>query len=110
MKEDQPSTIGHQLFNHFLKLCAENIHLTVRCARLAGYSIGPNKVATERDVKPVAFLTFDDKVTPRQIWRVGLISSSLSNNVDKEVPSPGLSYLCEGARDRLLLFLGPGWA
>jgi hypothetical protein len=66
-----------------------------------------NKIAAKRNVKPVALLTFDDKVTTRKILGVWFIFSSLRDHIDKQVPSPSLSYLRESTRDRLLLFCGP---
>jgi hypothetical protein len=59
------------LLNHFFKLRAENVYS----------SIGV-KITAECYVEPVALLTFDDKVTPRKIWGIWFIFSSLSDNVD----------------------------
>jgi hypothetical protein len=57
IKADQPSTIRNRLFSHFLNLTPEHIHLASCSAGRAWNSIGLNKVATERDVEPVALLT-----------------------------------------------------
>src|SRR5438094_512553 len=83
-------------FNHFLKLRPEHIDCSLRLGTATATgeirrSIRANKVATERDVKPVALLAFDDKVTPSKIQRAGFVFSSLSNHVDKQVPRACLS-------------------
>jgi hypothetical protein len=62
----QLSTINCQpsptrLFGYFFKLRAEHVHVTAQSVIARG-SIRMNKIATERDVKPVSLLTFDHKV------------------------------------------------
>jgi hypothetical protein len=47
------------LLNHFLQLRAQHVHLTPRLTRQTGGTICVNKIATQRDVKPVALLAFD---------------------------------------------------
>jgi hypothetical protein len=47
------------LLNHFLQLRAQHVHLTSCVARQTGGTIGVNKIATERNVEPVALFAFD---------------------------------------------------
>ena len=102
IKADQPSTIRNRLFSHFLKLTPEHIYLASCSAGQAWSSIGLNKVATERDVEPVALLTFGNEIS--QVLSIRSIVPGLRDHIDEQVPSPGLSHLCQSARDRLLLF------
>src|SRR4029077_3980038 len=93
---DQLSTISRpELLNYFLSLRAEDIHTPIGI-----------RISTKRNVKPVALLTFDDKVTTRKILGVWFIFSSLRDHIDKQVPSPSLSHRRECAGDGFLLFVG----
>jgi hypothetical protein len=90
---DQLSTIVYQLsalrsLNHFFKPRAEHIHASIVV-----------KIATKRDVEPVALLAFDIEFGGlSNVGRVRRISASLGDDIYKEVPSPGLSHLYQRAR------------
>ena len=56
------------LVNRFLKLRIERINLTSHSVDARVPSAWG--IAAERDVKPIAFLAFDDKVTSRKILGV----------------------------------------
>ena len=50
--------------NHFFKLRAKHIHLASGVTRLARrYSVRSDKIATERDVKPIAFFAFGNEIS-----------------------------------------------
>jgi hypothetical protein len=75
---NQLSTIHNRLstlrlLNHFLKLCAEHVNASIGI-----------KIATERDVKPIPFLAFDNKfVGLSDAGRARRILSGLRDHVDK---------------------------
>jgi len=63
------------------------------CRQAGRGTIGVNKIATQRDVKPVALLTFDDEfVRLSNVGRVRRVSPGLRDHVDEQVPRPRLSY------------------
>src|SRR2546430_4413048 len=92
-KADQLSPINSQpfqLLNHFFKLRAENIH--------SGRVRSCNKIATQRDVKPIPFFALYSEIS--QTLRVWRIPPGLRDHIYHQVPSPRLGYLRESARNR----------
>src|ERR1700730_16664419 len=97
-KVDQLSTLSLlPLLNHFFKLSPEHTDLTSRAGTARG-AIEVNKVATKRDVQPVAFFAFDDKfVGLSDVSGIRGISPCLHDYIDHQVPSSRLTCFSQCA-------------
>src|SRR5439155_14115168 len=87
----------NRLLNYFFQLAAEHVH-----GATGTYA---DRVATECDMQPVAFLAFDNKLGQVGFSRRAL--TGLRDDIDEEVPSPRLSHLSQHAPDCFFLFLCP---
>jgi len=89
-KVDQLSTLNLlQLLNHFFKLCAKHIHASIVV-----------KVATKRDVKPIALLAFDDKLVGLSEGRgIRRIPPCLRDNIDQQIRNARLRVVPDSPVD-----------